>query len=197
MLTALGTCPAAYSSAGRTSRTRTDPSRSRRGRDCLAPPRSRRPYRWACNLVRGCRHLGGDAQLCDRLRREPFPDHLRGRAGRYRHRARVCTTSGGTGGRFIGAGPGGTVRVITADTAGPLRSVRRGGAPRGWLAPCVGPTLGVASLLAAQRQNLVQASLVILTFGIATALPFLVIGALSCEVGLAGGQNPYCSPTWC
>jgi hypothetical protein len=29
------------------------------------------------------------------------------------------------------------------------------------LAPCVGPTLGVASLLAAQRQNLVQASLVI------------------------------------
>jgi cytochrome c biogenesis protein CcdA len=65
------------------------------------------------------------------------------------------------------------------------------------LAPCVGPTLGVASLLAAQRQNLVQASLVILTFGIATALPFLVIGALSCEVGLAGGQNPYCSPTWC
>jgi cytochrome c biogenesis protein CcdA len=49
-------------------------------------------------------------------------------------------------------------------------------------APCVGPTLGAASLMAAQGENLGQVALVMLAFGLGAALPLLVLGFLSREV---------------
>ncbi len=48
--------------------------------------------------------------------------------------------------------------------------------------PCVGPTLGAASLLAARHENLVQVALVMSAFGIGAALPLLVLGTLSREI---------------
>jgi cytochrome c-type biogenesis protein len=50
--------------------------------------------------------------------------------------------------------------------------------------PCVGPTLGAASLLAAQGRDLAQVSLVMLAFGLGAALPLLLVGLLS-RVALA------------
>lgn len=47
--------------------------------------------------------------------------------------------------------------------------------------PCVGPTLGAASLLAAQGQSLGQVALVMLLFGLGAALPLAVIGLASRE----------------
>jgi cytochrome c biogenesis protein CcdA len=47
--------------------------------------------------------------------------------------------------------------------------------------PCVGPTLGAASLLAAQRQNLGEVALTMLAFGIGAAVPLLLIGLMSRE----------------
>jgi cytochrome c biogenesis protein CcdA len=48
--------------------------------------------------------------------------------------------------------------------------------------PCVGPTLGAASVLAAQGRDLLQVALTMLLFALGTALPMLVIGALSRKV---------------
>jgi cytochrome c biogenesis protein CcdA len=45
--------------------------------------------------------------------------------------------------------------------------------------PCVGPTLGAASVLAAQGKDLGQVALVMLVFGLGAALPLLLIGTLS------------------
>lgn len=45
--------------------------------------------------------------------------------------------------------------------------------------PCVGPTLGAASVLAAQGQDLGQVALIMLAFGIGAALPLLLLGMLS------------------
>lgn len=45
--------------------------------------------------------------------------------------------------------------------------------------PCVGPTLGAASLMAARGENLGQVSLVMVLFGIGATIPLLVIGTLS------------------
>jgi cytochrome c-type biogenesis protein len=45
--------------------------------------------------------------------------------------------------------------------------------------PCVGPTLGAASVLAAQGKDLAQVTLVMLVFGLGAALPLLIIGTLS------------------
>jgi cytochrome c-type biogenesis protein len=45
--------------------------------------------------------------------------------------------------------------------------------------PCVGPTLGAASLLAAQGQNLGDVALTMLLFGLGAALPMLLIGLAS------------------
>ncbi len=45
--------------------------------------------------------------------------------------------------------------------------------------PCVGPTLGAASLMAAKGQNLFQVAFVMLIFGIGAALPLLVLGTVS------------------
>lgn len=47
--------------------------------------------------------------------------------------------------------------------------------------PCVGPTLGAASLLAAQGQNLPQVAITMFVFGIGAALPLLLLGFLSRE----------------
>jgi cytochrome c biogenesis protein CcdA len=48
--------------------------------------------------------------------------------------------------------------------------------------PCVGPTLGAASLLAAQGQNLGQVTLTMFAFGLGAALPLLGLGLLSREL---------------
>jgi cytochrome c-type biogenesis protein len=51
-------------------------------------------------------------------------------------------------------------------------------------APCVGPTLGAASVLAAQGENLGEVTLTMTAFGIGAALPLLVLGMLSRELML-------------
>jgi cytochrome c-type biogenesis protein len=47
--------------------------------------------------------------------------------------------------------------------------------------PCVGPTLGAASLLAAQGQDLVTVSAVMLAFAVGAVVPLVLIAALSRE----------------
>jgi cytochrome c-type biogenesis protein len=47
--------------------------------------------------------------------------------------------------------------------------------------PCVGPTLGAASLLAAQGRDLSEAAVVMFVFGLGAALPLLALGLLSRE----------------
>lgn len=48
--------------------------------------------------------------------------------------------------------------------------------------PCVGPTLGTASLLAAQGTDLLQVTATMVFFGIGAALPLLLLGTLSREM---------------
>jgi cytochrome c biogenesis protein CcdA len=45
--------------------------------------------------------------------------------------------------------------------------------------PCVGPTLGAASVLASQGKDLAQVALVMASFGVGAALPLLLLGTLS------------------
>jgi cytochrome c-type biogenesis protein len=47
--------------------------------------------------------------------------------------------------------------------------------------PCVGPTLGAASVLAAKGENLGQVSLTMLAFGVGAGLPLVLLGLLSRE----------------
>jgi cytochrome c-type biogenesis protein len=47
--------------------------------------------------------------------------------------------------------------------------------------PCVGPTLGAASVLAAQGRDLIQVTLVMFVFAVGTALPLLLLGLASRE----------------
>ncbi len=49
-------------------------------------------------------------------------------------------------------------------------------------APCVGPTLGAASVMAAQGDNLLQVTLTMILFGIGSALPLLLLGLMSREM---------------
>jgi cytochrome c-type biogenesis protein len=49
-------------------------------------------------------------------------------------------------------------------------------------APCVGPTLGAASVMAAQMENLLEVTLTMIVFGLGSALPLLILGFLSREV---------------
>jgi cytochrome c biogenesis protein CcdA len=51
--------------------------------------------------------------------------------------------------------------------------------------PCVGPTLGAASMLASRGEDLGQVALVMTAFGIGAALPLLVLGLLSREAMVA------------
>ncbi|YCI05180.1 sulfite exporter TauE/SafE family protein [Ensifer sp. D2-11] len=48
--------------------------------------------------------------------------------------------------------------------------------------PCVGPTLGAASLMAARGENLAQVFLTMAAFGLGAAAPLLLPGQLSREV---------------
>jgi cytochrome c-type biogenesis protein len=50
--------------------------------------------------------------------------------------------------------------------------------------PCVGPTLGAATTLAAQGRNLGQIALLMLLFGLGAGTPLVVIGSLSREAML-------------
>jgi cytochrome c biogenesis protein CcdA len=45
--------------------------------------------------------------------------------------------------------------------------------------PCVGPTLGAASVLAAQGRDLTSVAAVMIAFGLGTAVPLMVVGSLS------------------
>lgn len=54
--------------------------------------------------------------------------------------------------------------------------------------PCVGPTLGAASLLAARGESIAAVALTMLVFGLGAALPLAALGALSREV-LIGWRN--------
>jgi cytochrome c-type biogenesis protein len=45
--------------------------------------------------------------------------------------------------------------------------------------PCVGPTLGAASLLASQAQDLAKVALIMAVFGVGAALPLVLLGLLS------------------
>lgn len=54
--------------------------------------------------------------------------------------------------------------------------------------PCVGPTLGAASVLAARAENVTAVALTMFAFGIGAALPLLVIGMMSREA-LARWRN--------
>ncbi len=47
--------------------------------------------------------------------------------------------------------------------------------------PCVGPTLGAASVLAAQGENLGAVALTMLAFGLGAGLPLVILGMLSRE----------------
>ncbi len=47
--------------------------------------------------------------------------------------------------------------------------------------PCVGPTLGAASVLAAQGRDLASVVAVMVAFGLGTAVPLMVVGLLSRE----------------
>jgi cytochrome c-type biogenesis protein len=48
--------------------------------------------------------------------------------------------------------------------------------------PCVGPTLGAASMLAAQGQNLGSAALTMGAFGLGAAVPLVAVGSMSREM---------------
>ena len=50
--------------------------------------------------------------------------------------------------------------------------------------PCVGPTLGVASLLAAQGRDLGEVGATMIAFGLGAALPLAALGSLSREAVL-------------
>jgi len=54
--------------------------------------------------------------------------------------------------------------------------------------PCVGPTLGAASLLAAQGRDLGEVAIVMLAFGAGAALPLLALGVLSRDAMMRGRQ---------
>jgi cytochrome c biogenesis protein CcdA len=55
--------------------------------------------------------------------------------------------------------------------------------------PCVGPTLGAASLLAAQGRNLGEASLTMLAFGLGAALPLAAMGYGARRWAVAGRKG--------
>jgi cytochrome c-type biogenesis protein len=50
--------------------------------------------------------------------------------------------------------------------------------------PCVGPTLGAASVLAANGEDLAQVALTMLAFGVGAALPLMLLGLVSREAML-------------
>ncbi|MCJ2134565.1 cytochrome c biogenesis CcdA family protein [Methylobacterium sp. J-026] len=91
-----------------------------------------------------------------------------------RLQARVATVAGPVGAwaeeRFGGAGPGGLPGQFAV-------GLLLGAA---W-SPCVGPTLGAASLMAARGEHLGSVALTMLAFGIGAALPLMLLGFVSRE----------------
>jgi cytochrome c-type biogenesis protein len=85
--------------------------------------------------------------------------------------------------------------AVAAGPIGNWAEERFGGQERGSLAgqfgvgvllgavwtPCIGPTLGAASVLAAQGRDLVQVAVTMLLFAIGTAIPLLLLGLISRE----------------
>ena len=71
-------------------------------------------------------------------------------------------------GGFSGRGPGG--QFVVGLLLGAVWS------------PCVGPTLGAASVLAARAESLPLVALTMLAFGVGAALPLLAVGMISREV---------------
>ena len=47
--------------------------------------------------------------------------------------------------------------------------------------PCVGPTLGAASLLASQGRDLGTVAVTMVLFGLGAALPLVMLGTLACD----------------
>jgi cytochrome c biogenesis protein CcdA len=88
--------------------------------------------------------------------------------------ARAAAPAGNAANRALGrltpAGPGG--QFLLGALLGAVWS------------PCVGPTLGAASMLAAQRRELAAVAAVMLAFGLGAAVPLLVLGTLSREAML-------------
>lgn len=70
-----------------------------------------------------------------------------------------------------------------------FNSMRKGTSGQFWIgvllgavwSPCVGPTLGAASLLAAQGRDLGEVGIIMFAFGLGAALPLLALGLLSRE----------------
>jgi cytochrome c biogenesis protein CcdA len=63
-------------------------------------------------------------------------------------------------------------------------------------APCVGPTLGAATLLASKGQNLGQVATVMALFGIGAALPLAAIGTVSRRVFANARGNLLLTGSW-
>jgi len=55
--------------------------------------------------------------------------------------------------------------------------------------PCVGPTLGAASIMAAEGRNLPEVATTMIAFGLGAALPLLALGTVSREVMLRWRQR--------
>jgi len=72
-------------------------------------------------------------------------------------------------------------RLAAVPTAGPWGQFAVGVLLGALWSPCVGPTLGAASLLAAQREDLARVAAVMALFGIGAALPLIAVGLLSRE----------------
>jgi cytochrome c biogenesis protein CcdA len=62
--------------------------------------------------------------------------------------------------------------------------------------PCVGPTLGAASLLAAQGRDLGEVGATMLAFGLGAGLPLAVLGLLSREAVLRWRSRLVSGGTW-
>ena len=56
-------------------------------------------------------------------------------------------------------------------------------------APCVGPTLGAAAILASQGRDFPQVALVMALFGIGAALPMAIVGTASRRLALRGRRG--------
>src|SRR5712691_10735984 len=59
--------------------------------------------------------------------------------------------------------------------------------------PCVGPTLGAASLLAAQGRNLPQVGITMFAFGVGASIPLLVLGLFSRKVMIRWRNHILCT----
>lgn len=88
----------------------------------------------------------------------------------------------------VAAGPVGNWagnRLATSDNGGLTGQFLAGLLLGAVWSPCVGPTLGAASVLAAKGQSIGQVALTMLMFGLGAALPLLLLGLLSREAMLS------------